>query len=112
MFRTHQARREEIRRDPWTADPLWWSRNANQHFILFGCANHTILTGLFDKRDSLTIPLEPLAQMGVGCFVNATELFCRAKLETYRNRRAARGELIHEFRARGKGFHSPVFLGL
>jgi hypothetical protein len=79
MFRLHQQRRAEIRSDMFAASPLWWSRDADRRFVLFGCRNHTILSGLFDRRiNGGKVDLAPLEKVGVGTWVNCTELFCGA----------------------------------
>jgi hypothetical protein len=79
MFKMHQQRRTEIRRDMFTANPLWWSRDADRRFVLFGCDDHTIITGLFDRGiDGGKISFEKLAAIKAGTWVNATEWFCRA----------------------------------
>ena len=78
LFRVHQARRNEIRDDPFRAHPIWWSRNANQNFVIFGTDDHRLMTGLFDKRDGPTIKIDHVQNFGVGLWVNATEWFARA----------------------------------
>lgn len=79
MFKMHQQRREEIRRDMWSASPIWWSRDADRRFVLFGCDDHRIIQGLFDRRvDGGKISFEKLAAIKAGTWVNATEWFCRA----------------------------------
>jgi hypothetical protein len=79
MLKMHQQRRAEIKRDFWSASPLWWSRDADRRFVLFGCDNHTIITGLFDRCvDGGKISFEKLAAIKAGQWVNATEWFCRA----------------------------------
>ena len=79
MFKMHQQRRAEIKRDFWSANPLWWSRDADRRWVIFGCDNHTIYTGLFDRRDDDgKISFEKLAAIKAGTWVNATEWFCRA----------------------------------
>jgi hypothetical protein len=79
VYRMHQQRRAELRRDPWSASPLWWSRDANRRFALFGTKNHKIIPMLFDRRiDGGKINLDTLEAMGITHWFNATELFCRA----------------------------------
>jgi hypothetical protein len=79
MFKMHQQRRVEIRRDMWSAHPIWWSRDADRRFVLFGCDDHTIVQGLFDRRENGgKISFEKLAAIKAGQWVNATEWFCRA----------------------------------
>jgi hypothetical protein len=79
MFRVLQQRRAEIKRDMFEAHPMWWSRDADRRFVLFGCENHTIITGLFDRNvDGGKISFEKLAEIRAGSWVNVTEWFCFA----------------------------------
>lgn len=79
LYRSHLQRREEIRRDFWSASVLWWARDANRRFVLFGRENHEIVVGLFDRRtDGGKVDMAALAAMKIGTWVNATEWFCRA----------------------------------
>lgn len=89
-FKVHQQRRAEIKRDPFAACPLFWVRNANQNFAIFGCRGFRLVTLLADKQvNGGKISTDMLMRMGAGTWVNATELFARAddRLETIVNRR-------------------------
>jgi hypothetical protein len=79
VYRMHQQRRAELRKDPFSASPLWWGRDANRRFALFGTKDHRIIPMLFDRRiDGGKISFDTLASMKITHWVNCTELFCRA----------------------------------
>jgi hypothetical protein len=61
FFLEHLARRDEIRKDPISAHPLFWSRNYNEHFVLFGRADHRLLVAMFDRRDGAKVDAQPFA---------------------------------------------------
>ncbi len=79
LYRQQVARREEIRRDPWSAGPWWWSRDVNRNFALFICGDNTFICGLFDRRvNGGSVPLDYLEKLGVVAWVNLTVWFVRA----------------------------------
>jgi hypothetical protein len=85
MRKVHERRKAEIVADPFAASPLWWSRNTNQHFAIFGRSDHRLLLHLADKTDRFhgKISLDWLRRNKAETWVNATEHFCRidAQLE-------------------------------
>ncbi len=96
LFLDHLARRAELREDPFKAHPLFWSRNYNEQFVLFGRADHRIVAGMFDRRiNNGKIDMKLLADMKLGSWVNCTEwLFqCDSALLEIVERRAS-AELV------------------
>lgn len=93
MFKVTQARRREIQRHPFSANPLWWSCNGDQNFVIFGRTDHQLLVGLFDRNvNGGKVSFDALQKMKAGCWVNVTELLCRldARLIEIVERREAR----------------------
>jgi hypothetical protein len=71
-------RREEIRQDFWSSNPLWWSRSADVNFVIFGTAQHQLITGVYDRRETRGVSYEELAQIRAQHWINATQWFCHA----------------------------------
>jgi hypothetical protein len=78
LSKAQVARRDEILRDAFSGNPLFWNRSAILHFVLFGCRDHTIKTLLANRNtDDGKISLNYLEKAGCTCWLNATEFFAR-----------------------------------
>jgi hypothetical protein len=76
LVRQHLQRREELRRDPFAASPIWWSRNADQRWALFVTEDCRFITMLADRtRGTHKIDYRVLEKIKAGYWVNLTELF-------------------------------------
>jgi hypothetical protein len=77
LRRLHQQRREELKRDPFAANPIWWSRNADQRWALFvtegDCRFVTLLADRTKGTDK--IDYRVLEKIKAAYWVNLTHLF-------------------------------------